>query len=89
VAPYFEARLREDLPTRADGVMARIRRSKGGVLNKSAFGDRFRGEGEEWGVTRALFRLWRDRLGYTDWPEEPAGTTFRRPGRGVQTRLFG
>lgn len=89
VAPYFEARLREDLPTRADGVMARIRRAKGGVLNKSAFGDRFRGEGEEWGATRALFHLWRDRLGYTDWPEEPTGTTFRRPGRGVQTRLFG
>lgn len=89
VAPYFEARLREDLPTRADGVLARIRRAKGGVLNKAAFGERFRGEGEEWEATRALYRLWRDRLGYVEWPAEPAESSFRRPGRGVQMGLFG
>lgn len=89
VAPYFEARLREDLPTRADGVLSRIRRAKGGALNKSSFGERFRGEGEEWEATRALYHLWRDKLGYGEWPEEPAVSPFRRPGRGVQMGLFG
>lgn len=90
VAPYFEQRLREDLPGRADAVMAKIRRSKGGLLNKTGFGERFQGEGEEWAATRALYHVWKERLGYAaDWPEEPPGTTFRRPGRGVQVGLFG
>lgn len=88
VAPWFEARLREALPTRAEGVMARIRRAKGGALNRTEFGERFKGEGEEWDATRALFQIWHKKLGYGDWPpEEP--TTFRRPGEGRQMGLFG
>src|SRR5207237_397202 len=37
VAPYFEQRLRERLPTKADRVLARLREVKGGRLNISEF----------------------------------------------------
>jgi len=90
VEPYFEARLREALPLRADGVLARIRRARNGKLNDGRFGHRFRGEGEEWEATRALFHVWREKLGYGDgYGETPPGpSAFRRPGEGRQMGLF-
>ncbi len=95
VAPYFETTLRERLPTRAEGVLARIRRARSGALNRSAFGERMRGEGPEWEATEQLFALWVRKLGLDrsspDAGEEGADappTTFRRPGAGVQVGLF-
>lgn len=88
VAPYFEARLREELPTRAEGVLARIRRARGGGLNEARFGERFRGKGEEWAATKRLFDVWSARLGYGAWLGEAGPSTFRRPNHGAQVSLF-
>ncbi|HEX8853893.1 MAG TPA: PA0069 family radical SAM protein [Pyrinomonadaceae bacterium] len=63
VAPYFEQRLRERLPTKADRVMARIREARRGKLNSSEFGDRMRGHGEYWKMIEQSFRLHCQRLG--------------------------
>lgn len=94
VAPYFESTLRERLPSRADAVMARIRRARDGRLNNPAFGDRMKGSGAEWEATARLFELWVNRLGMSRrGPEDPGRdelpSPFRRPGHGVQVRLFG
>ena len=87
VAPWFESQVRAAFPDRADSIMARIRRARGGALNQSGFGARMRGTGPEWEATMQLFRLTRTRLGFGE-PPRPAKGTFRRPGRGVQGELF-
>jgi DNA repair photolyase len=82
VAPYFEQRLRERLPTKADRVMARLREAKGGRLNISEFGERMRGRGEYWGMILQSFRVHCARLGFNQHAEHsyPKGSdTFRRP----------
>jgi DNA repair photolyase len=56
VAPYFEQRLREQLPTKADRVVARISEVRGGQLNNSEFGKRMAGEGEYWRMIEQVFR---------------------------------
>ncbi|HZB44607.1 MAG TPA: PA0069 family radical SAM protein [Pyrinomonadaceae bacterium] len=90
VAPYFEQRLRERLPTKAERVLARVREARGGRLNNSEFGERMRGKGEYWQVVERSFRLHCARLGLN---EEDGRTysahkpsTFRRPS--AQGSLF-
>jgi DNA repair photolyase len=82
VADVFEERLREAFPTRAEAVLARIRRARDGRLNDPRFGARMRGSGAEWQVVEQLFRVTRRRLGYREQDEPVADaprTTFRRP----------
>lgn len=57
VAPVFIDRIRAALPDRAPRIEARIREMRDGALNKSAFGDRMRGEGPYWQNVTALFRI--------------------------------
>lgn len=83
VAPYFEQRLREKLPTKADRVLNRIRDARGGRLNSSVFGERMRGKGQYWDAQQKLFEVYAKRLGFN---EHRAGSerhtrtnTFRRP----------
>jgi DNA repair photolyase len=90
VAPYFEQRLRENLPTKADRVLNRIREARDGRLNSSEFGRRMRGSGSYWQALEDLFRLHSKRLGFN---QETAGSyqgqarrTFRRPS--AQATLF-
>jgi DNA repair photolyase len=91
VAPYFEQRLREKLPTKADRVLNRIRDARGGRLNSSVFGERMRGRGQYWEAQHKLFEVYSKRLGFN---EHRAGSechtranTFRRPT--AQGSLFG
>ena len=91
VAPYFEQRLREKLPTKADRVMNRIRDARGGKLNSSVFGERMRGKGQYWDAQEKLFNVYARRLGFN---ERRVGSdhharpdTFRRPT--AQGSLFG
>src|SRR5438105_292017 len=91
VAPYFEQRLREKLPTKADRVLNRIRDARGGKLNSSVFGERMRGKGQYWSAQEKLFEVYCRRLGFN---EHRAGSerhdrpnTFRRPS--PQGSLFG
>src|SRR5436190_924548 len=81
VAPYFEERLREKLPTKADRVLNRIRDSREGKLNSSVFGERMRGKGEYWAATEKLFKIHCERLGFNRQRIAEAETrnTFRRP----------
>lgn len=91
VAPYFERRLRERLPTKADRVMARVREAREGRLNSSEFGERMRGRGEYWKIIERSFRVHCERFGLNR--DECAGAyggprraSFRRPS--VQRSLF-
>jgi DNA repair photolyase len=90
VAPYFEQRLRERLPTKADRVMSRLREARGGVLNNGQFGERMRGRGPYWEMTERVFRVHCKRLGFNVGAESsyPDGrhSTFRRPS--AQATLF-
>ena len=91
VAPYFEQRLREKLPTKADRILNRIRDARGGKLNSSVFGERMRGKGQYWDAQEKLFEVYCRRLGFN---EHRVGSerharekTFRRPT--AQGTLFG
>ena len=89
VAPYFEERLREKLPTKADRVMNRILEAREGKLNSSVFGERMRGKGEYWAAIERLFRIHSERLGFnrTNKRVAKSESTFRRPS--AQASLFG
>src|ERR671913_38873 len=82
VAPYFEQRLRERLPTKAERVLARQREVRGGRLNVSEFGERMRGSGVYWEVIEKSFRVHCARLGFNrdeGHAYESRPSTFRRP----------
>jgi DNA repair photolyase len=88
VAPYFEQRLREKLPTKADRILNRIRDARGGKLNSSVFGERMRGKGQYWEAIEKLFRIHCERLGFNQERQDrfSSGKTFRRPS--AQASLF-
>ena len=88
VAPYFEERLREKLPTKADRVLNRIREAREGKMNSSVFGERMRGKGQYWEATERLFKIHSARLGFNKkrTHQTPVGSTFRRPT--AQATLF-
>jgi DNA repair photolyase len=91
VAPYFEQRLREKLPTKADRVLNRIRDARGGKLNSSQFGERMRGQGQYWDAQEKLFEVYARRLGFNEHrvgsDTHARARTFRRPS--AQGSLFG
>jgi DNA repair photolyase len=89
VAPVFERRLREALPLRADAVMAKIRRMRGGALDDAAFGRRMKGRDDDpaWRTVRDLFGLFHDRLGFGPVWTPPERSPFRVPS--PQLGLFG
>lgn len=89
VAPYFEERLREKLPLKADRIMSRIRDAREGKLNSSVFGERMRGKGQYWEAIERLFKIHAARLGFNQkrGQEVDSGSTFRRPS--LQQTLFG
>jgi DNA repair photolyase len=83
VAPYFEQKLREKLPLKADRILNRQREARAGKLNCGEFGERMRGKSEHWKVVVQMFDLQCKRLGLN---QETAGegapvrsNTFRRP----------
>jgi DNA repair photolyase len=89
VAPYFEQRLRERLPTKVDRVLNRVREVKGGRLNVSEFGERMRGRGAYWEMIQKSFRVHCARLGFNrkeGRSYETRASTFRRPS--AQGSLF-
>ena len=91
VAPYFEQRLREKLPTKADRVLNRIRDARGGKLNNSTFHDRMRGQGQFWDAQQKLFEVYAKRFGFNERrvgsEDHSRANTFRRPS--AQGSLFG
>jgi DNA repair photolyase len=83
VAQVFEERLRANLPLRAERVLHQIRVARKGQLNSAAFGERMRGSGVHWEMTRQLFNKSCERLGLNDREMFVADkeSTFRRPPR--------
>jgi DNA repair photolyase len=81
VAPYFEQKLRERMPTKADRILNRLREARSGRLNSSEFGERMRGNSEQWRVVEKMFRLHCARLGFNQQKagEQSLLSTFRRP----------
>jgi len=88
VAPYFEQRLRELLPTKAERVLSRVREAREGKLNSSVFGERNRGKGQYWEAIEKLFKIHSERLGFNKERVRHNGqpSTFRRPT--AQASLF-
>jgi DNA repair photolyase len=83
VAPYFEQRLREKLPTKAERVLNRIREARGGKLNSSVFGERMRGKGQYWNAQEKLFEVYCRKLGFNEHrvgsDKHTNSGSFRRP----------
>ena len=81
VAPYFEQRLRERLPTKADRVLNHVREERHGKLNSSEFGARMKGTSEQWRMIERIFKIHCRRLGFKREKDksETRGNTFRRP----------
>ena len=90
VAQYFEQRLRERLPTKAERVLSHIREARDGKLNNSEFGARMRGKGEYWKALERLFDVHCARLGFNLEHEGSYAhgevNSFRRPS--AQGNLF-
>ena len=88
VEPYFLERLQEKLPLRAQKIINRIREVKGGVLNKSGFHERMRGEGPYWDMVKKTFEIHARRLGLNQerYEMKERRQTFRRPS--AQGSLF-
>ncbi len=79
VKDHFVGRLREDMPTKADRILSRIREARGGKLNSSEFGARMRGESEQWKVVEQVFEVNCKRLGLNEGRRSKRPDTFRRP----------
>lgn len=59
----FIERLEAALPDRAASILERLRKLKGGSLNRTEFGTRMIGEGPQWDALHWMFRSTCDRLG--------------------------
>ena len=81
VAPYFQERLHELLPTKANRILNRIKEARDGKMNSSVFGERMRGKGQYWEATERLFKIHCERLGFNKKIPRAAesNTTFVRP----------
>ncbi len=88
VKPYFLERLEQTMPLRAQKIVNRIKEVKGGVLNKSEFGERMRGEGPFWEMVKKSFEIHTRRLGLNQarYEMKERRQTFRRPS--AQGSLF-
>ena len=81
VAPYFQERLHELLPTKANRILNRIKEAREGKMNSSVFGERMRGKGQYWEATERLFKIHCERLGFNKKAPRAteSTTTFFRP----------
>ena len=81
VAPYFQERLHERLPTKANRILNRIKDAREGKINSSVFGERMRGKGQYWEATERLFKIHCERLGFNKKTprSSESNTTFARP----------
>jgi DNA repair photolyase len=81
VAPYFQERLHEKLPTKANRILNRIKEAREGKMNSSVFGERMRGKGQYWEATERLFKIHCERLGFNKKTPRAteSTTTFVRP----------
>lgn len=87
VKDLFRDWLEQHFPDRKDKVLNRIKEIKGGKLNKSEFGERFRGEGAFYKQIRELFAIQTKKLGFNEEQISLSTEHFCRPEKG-QLHLF-
>ena len=78
VKDVFQEWLKLNFPEKIDRILATVRAVRGGKLNSSAFGTRFRGEGNYAEQIQRLFRVFRERLGFDTEMRELRTDHFRR-----------
>ncbi len=89
VAPVFIDWVQREYPDRAEKILGRQRDIKGGKLNVSEFGERFRGTGPFYENLRQVIRMERHRLGIEGHGPKLTANSFRAPERDAgQMRLF-
>lgn len=87
VKDLFLKWLEDHFPNRKNKVVNKILDIRDGKLNRSEFGERFRGTGEYAGQIRNLFHIHQDRLGFSKTKIALNRISFKRPGEG-QLSLF-
>lgn len=80
VGSVFAEWLDRHYPDRKEKVLGRIRELHEGRLNDVRFGKRMSGDGEIASATHKLFRMTKNRLGFTAKPSKLNTSAFRRPG---------
>lgn len=74
VREVFVKRLAEVMPLRARKILNRQRDTHGGSLNRSAFGERFRGDGPYWEAIKTLFDITRRKYDLDGARKPPPGS---------------
>ncbi|GAA5521597.1 PA0069 family radical SAM protein [Aliifodinibius salicampi] len=87
VKDLFEEWLEHHFPDRKDKVLNRIRDMRDGQLNKSEFGDRFRGQGAFSDQIEEMFKINTKKMGLNKGIRPLSTAHFRRPEAG-QLHLF-
>ncbi|MFO0870429.1 MAG: PA0069 family radical SAM protein [Pirellulales bacterium] len=88
VEPIFLEWLQRTQPLRAQKVISLIRHTRDGQLNDATWGQRMVGTGELADQIQSLFRVFRQRLGFTDLPPLDASQFQPAVPRSGQLRLF-
>ncbi len=89
VNPLFQRWLQQQVPGRADRIMARVREMRGGQDNDSRFGTRMTGQGVWAQLLRQRFDKACARLGFSRERVELDLSRFRAPGQQAgQGQLF-
>lgn len=90
VREVFIERITREFPTRAKKILNQVSAMKGGVLNRTEFGTRMRGDGQQWEAIHWLFQNSCERLGLNlreeQVPLRPITNTFERPR--AQLKMF-
>jgi DNA repair photolyase len=88
VAPVFKHWLDQQVPDKAERILARVRDMRGGKDYDAAFGTRFTGSGVWADLLRQRFEKTRTRLGFATDRIELDLTQFRAPAAAGQGELF-
>jgi len=75
----FQERLQALFPMASRKILGRMSQTRGGVLYRSQFGERFRGRGDYWNNIEGLFKTWCAKLGFNQEESESGREPFRRP----------
>ena len=88
VEPVFREWLQRTQPMASQTIEGRVRQTRSGRLNDSAWGQRMTGSGERAEQIRSLFGIFRRKFGFADLPELDAGRFERPRAADGQMRLF-
>lgn len=88
IEQYFVQKLRENLPTKADKIIAQLKRERNGNLRHKNSAERNAGKTEKWEITRKMFDLHFKRLGFEEYERIEKSEKKEENPLPVQQRLF-